>query len=106
MIPTNDFAYCRVFSSSTKMGQTEIGRRYNGMVTPSRALIYANQVDFRKKEKGFRHLHIRPSSLLCTSSPEEIYSNNVQQQSYTWKFHRPRPKSVRYFNNFLKLFEA
>lgn len=48
-------------------------------------------VNLRKKTKNFKNsVTVRPRSLLCaTANSDDIYSNNIQQQSNTWKFHRP-----------------
>ncbi|CAH0551901.1 unnamed protein product [Brassicogethes aeneus] len=55
---------------------------------------YSARVSLRKKDKSLKSsLVLRPSSLLCAGNSEDVYSNNIQQQSNTWKFHRPRPKS-------------
>ncbi|CAH1995793.1 unnamed protein product [Acanthoscelides obtectus] len=55
-----------------------------------------SRVRLRKKEKKHSKLAVavRPSSLLCVSSPtDDLYVNGVQRQSYTWKFHRPKSLS-------------
>lgn len=57
----------------------------------------AQYINLRKKEKYTKpEIRIRPRSLLCTASSEEAYGRNVCNQSNTWKFHRPRPNSIRY----------
>ncbi|XP_063919596.1 focal adhesion kinase 1 isoform X5 [Zophobas morio] len=54
----------------------------------------AQYVKYRKRDKSVKpNINIRPRSLLCGGNSEDIYSNSIQQQSNTWKFHRPRPKS-------------
>lgn len=60
-------------------------------------LYSAQNVKFRKREKSAvkPSINIRPRSLLCAGNSEDIYNNSIQQQSSTWKFHRPRPKSYR-----------
>nr|CAI5832845.1 unnamed protein product [Callosobruchus analis] len=55
-----------------------------------------SRVHLRKKPKKHSKLAVvvRPSSLLCVTSPtDDLYVNGVQRQSYTWKFHRPKSLS-------------
>lgn len=56
-------------------------------------------INLRKKEKHhikpIISLNIRPRSLLCASYSEDtINPRSYHNQSNTWKFHRPRPKSI------------
>ncbi|XP_015837462.1 focal adhesion kinase 1 isoform X8 [Tribolium castaneum] len=57
--------------------------------------MYSAQfVKFRKHDKSVKpNINLRPRSLLCAGNSEDIYNRSIQQQSNTWKFHRPRPKS-------------
>ncbi|XP_018568543.1 focal adhesion kinase 1 isoform X2 [Anoplophora glabripennis] len=55
---------------------------------------YSARVNLRKKDKNVKHcVVIRPRSLLCGGNSEELYGNSIQQQSNTWKFHRPKSLS-------------
>ncbi|GJQ76494.1 hypothetical protein Trydic_g2201 [Trypoxylus dichotomus] len=56
-------------------------------------------INLRKKEKQhikpIISLSIRPRSLLCASYSEDtINPRSYHNHSNTWKFHRPRPKSI------------
>jgi hypothetical protein len=60
------------------------------------AMYSAQYVKYRKRDKSVKpNINVRPRSLLCGGNSEDIYSDSIQQQSNTWKFHRPRPKSFR-----------
>lgn len=70
-----------------------------GMMGSSPTVYTAQYIQMRKKDKGVKpgiELRIRPRSLLCTANPEDDYGKSIHNQSNTWKFHRPRPKSYRY----------
>ncbi|KAJ8925398.1 hypothetical protein NQ315_009230 [Exocentrus adspersus] len=58
------------------------------------APAYNTRVNLRKKDKNLKAcVVIRPRSLLCGGNSEELYGNSIQQQSNTWKFHRPKSLS-------------
>ncbi|XP_071053792.1 focal adhesion kinase 1 isoform X3 [Onthophagus taurus] len=59
----------------------------------------AQYINLRKKEKEkpvkpSLSITIRPRSLLCAAYTEDTIHRGCHNQSNTWKFHRPRPKSI------------
>nr|XP_022914028.1 focal adhesion kinase 1 isoform X5 [Onthophagus taurus] len=76
----------------------ELIRKANNLVSGPTTYT-AQYINLRKKEKEkpvkpSLSITIRPRSLLCAAYTEDTIHRGCHNQSNTWKFHRPRPKSI------------